>query len=375
VIGFDSGLDITKAGAAQPLSARLWTPKGPTTMGAISPGDTIAVPGGWGRVQQVYPQGEQDIYRMTFQDGSAAESTLNHLWYVHDPQSGWQVVPLQKLASRSWGTLRRTTVPLQGITDFEEQALLIPPYVLGLLLADGSFRRNLFFSNTNLQIVQEIRDQVGTAYAVTQTTPGGYDYRIAYRHAARGRGLGGGTGYYNPLKDELRRLGLWMLGSSEKFIPDLYKYNSVRVRYQLLQGILDGDGFANLHGQPAIEQSSTRLADDITEVVQSLGGYTLRSVKRANRNIRMIKGHPMVSRYDRVHLSIVLDDAPSLFFCDEKRDRCRPRVKAATRKIRHIALARREQAQGIQLKSGLYLTDHFIVTHSETGHPQFVLAF
>jgi hypothetical protein len=367
VVGFGTGLEQTKVGAPQPLSARLWTPEGPTTMGAVGQGDRIAVPRGWGRVRQVYPQGEQDIYRVTFQDGSMAESTLDHLWQVHTPNQGWRVVPLSEIASWPAWKLKRATVPLQGVIDFNEQPVLIPPYVLGLLLADGSFRENLFFSNTNVHIVEMIRDQVGLAYAVNQTYPGGYDYRIAYRAAARGRGKGGGTGGYNPFIQELRRIGLWMLTSSEKFVPDVYKYNTVQVRRQLLQGILDGDGYVNLHGQPAIEQTSTRLASDITEIVQSLGGYTLCSLKRADLRTRMIKGHPMASRYDRVHLSIVIDDASSLFSCAEKRDRCRRRTKAASRKMRRIEFVRREQAQCIQVDGSLYLTDNFIVTHNTMG--------
>lgn len=364
VAGLGSGIDATKVGAPQPLSARVWTPYGPTTMGALAVGDTIAIPSGWGQVEAVYPQGEQDIYRVTFQDGSTAESTLDHAWQVNTPRQGWRPVPLGEIASWSFGKLRRTTVPLQGITEFEEQAVLLPPYVLGLLIADGTFRGNLAFSNANRQIVTTIQEQVGSAYAVNQTAPGISDYRIAYRAASGGRGIGGGTGALNPFISELRRLGLWMLTSPEKFIPDRYKYNSVAVRRQVLQGILDGDGFVNLHGQPAIDQSSPRLADDITEIVQSLGGYTLRATKRANLNTRLINGRAMASRHDLVRLSIVIDDASTLFECDEKRDRCRMRKKAATRKMRAIEFVRREQAQCIKVEGGLYLTDHFIVTHN-----------
>lgn len=364
VVGFGTGLQQTKVGAPQPLSARLWTVKGPTTMGAIVPGDKIAIPGGWSQIRHVYPQGEQDIYCVTFQDGSTAESTIDHLWDVHTPNQGRRVVPLSEIASWPAWKLKRAALPLQGVTEFNEQPILIPPYVLGFLLADGSFRGNLFFSNINLEIVEMIREQVGMSYALNQTQSGKYDYRIAYRESHRGRGIGGGSGSLNPFVQELRRLSLWMLRSSEKFIPDLYKYNTARVRLQLLQGILDGGGYVNLHRQPAIEQTSTRLAEDITEIVQSLGGYTLRTLKRADRSIRFIKGHPMASCHDRIHLTIVIDDATTLFCCIEKRDRCRPRTKTASRKIRHIEFVRREQAQCIQVDGSLYLTDNFIVTHN-----------
>lgn len=365
VVGFGSGLQSTKVGAPQPLSARLWTPDGPTTMGAVRVGDPVATPDGWQPIEAVYPQGEQDIYRVTFQDGAWAECTADHLWRVKPPKADWQDRTLGEIAKWPWWKLRRTVLPLQGVTEFIERPVVIPPYVMGLLLADGCLGpRNLQFTSVKPDVVERIEEEVGAGYAVNQTVDGGIDYRIAYRDAARGRGIGGGTGARNPFKDELRRLGLWGHKAHEKFIPDDYKYTSASARRQLLQGLLDGDGFVNLHGQPAIEQSSARLADDITEVVQSLGGYTLGSTKRANRAFRFIKGRAFRSKHDRVHLSIVIADGASLFATPAKRDRCRARGKAPTRKFRSIEFVRREQAQCIRLPGSLYLTDGFLVTHN-----------
>lgn len=365
VVGFGSGLQSTKVGAPQPLSARLWSPAGPTTMGAVRVGDPVATPAGWQTVEAVYPQGEQDIYRVTFQDGSWAECTADHLWRVKPPKEAWQDRPLADIAAWPWWKLRRTTLPLQGVTEFTEKPVLIPPYVMGLLLADGSLGpHNLQFTSVKPDVVAHVTEEVGAGYAVNQTAEGGIDYRLTYRNAARGRGLGGGTGALNPFKDELRRLGLWGHKAHEKFVPDEYKYTSARARRQLLQGLFDGDGFVNHHGQPAIEQTSPRLADDITEIVQSLGGYTLRSNKRANRSLRWIKGRPFQSRHDRVHLSVVIENGGGLFATPAKRDRCRPRGKLPTRKFRTIEFVRREQAQCIKLSGGLYLTDSFLVTHN-----------
>lgn len=364
VVGFGAGLQQTKVGAPQPVSARLWTPGGPTTMGEIGAGDVVAIPDGWGRVNAVYPQGEQDIYRITFQDGSTAESTADHLWDVDLPNhEKRQTLPLSEIAEFPDWKLRRASLPLQGVTEFAERPTVIPPYVMGLLLADGSFRpRCITFSNTDVEVVELVKEGVPAGYDVNHITRG--DYRISYRTAARGRGAGGGTGDLNPWKDELRRLGLWGLYSHEKFVPDLYKYNSSEVRLQLLRGILDGDGYVNLHGQPALEQTSKRLADDVTFLVQSLGGYTLETDKPADRSVRFINGRPMCSKHDRYHLSIVIDDGRRLFGCSDKRDRCRPRTKAPTRKFRSIERVRREQAQCIEVDGSLYLTDNFIVTHN-----------
>lgn len=363
VLGLEPGLEQTKVGAPQPLSARLWTPSGATTMGEVEVGDMVATPSGWNPVINTYDQGEQDIYRITFQDSSTAESTIDHLWEVKSPNDReYRTLPLSKIAKFPWWKLRYTVLPLQGVTEFDEQMVMIPPYLLGLLISDGSFRGNVFFSNLSEEVVAYAKAEVPDGYSVKNIQFG--DYLISYRAASQGKGKGNGSGNLNPMKDELRRLGLWMLYSYEKFIPDVYKYNSSEVRRDLLRGILDGDGFVNQHGQPALEQTSLRLAQDVTWLVQSLGGYTLQSLKKVNRNTRLIAGRPMHSNHDRYHLSIVIDDAASLFRYSGKKDKCRPRIKPATRKFRSIELVRREETRCLQLEDGLYLTDSFLVTHN-----------
>ena len=365
VLGLGAGLETTKVGAPQPLSAGLWTPTGAICMGDISPGQIIGTPAGWKAVRAVYPQGEQDIYRVTFQDGSTAECTGDHLWQITLPDKRHPVhavAPLAAIAEFPWDKLKRTSIPLQGVTEFDEQPTLIPPYILGLLLGDGTFRHTVCFSNTAREIVEALERELPAGYTLRHIHKG--DYRIVYDDHAKGRGTGNGTGNLHPFKDELRRLGLWMLYSHEKFIPDLYKFNSSEVRREVLRGLLDTDGFVNLHGQPALEQTSARLASDVTWMVQSLGGYTLQTRKRANREIRLIAGRPMASKHDRYHQSIVIADGQELFRYSAKRDRCRPRGKAPTRKFRAIEMVRREQTQCISVDGGLYLTDNFIVTHN-----------
>ena len=62
-------------------------------------------------------------------------------------------------------------------------------------------------------------------------------------------------------------------GSSEKFVPDAYKFASVASRTALLQGLLDTDGCVR-KSDNNIEYTtvSPQLAEDVAFVVQSLGG-------------------------------------------------------------------------------------------------------
>ena len=51
-------------------------------MGSLSIGDLIATPNGFNPVRHIYPQGEKDIYLVTFSDGASTRATLDHLWKV-----------------------------------------------------------------------------------------------------------------------------------------------------------------------------------------------------------------------------------------------------------------------------------------------------
>jgi phosphate starvation-inducible PhoH-like protein len=60
-------------GTAQPLDAQIMTPNGYVTMGSIEVGDyVIGSNGQKTKVLGVYPQGEKDIYKITFSDGSSS---------------------------------------------------------------------------------------------------------------------------------------------------------------------------------------------------------------------------------------------------------------------------------------------------------------
>ncbi len=80
----------------------------------------------------------------------------------------------------------------------------------------------------------------------------------------------------NPVTAVARRLGLNGTRSATKFVPDLYLYNSARVRLAVLQGLLDTDGGPvtqrNRTCRIQYTTTSPRLRDDVIFLVRSLGG-------------------------------------------------------------------------------------------------------
>src|SRR4051794_1338121 len=128
---------------AQPLDAKVLTPRGWTTMGAIRVGDELVNPeGGTARVIGVFPQGERDIYRVTFSDGSSTECDLDHLWQItRDRRKPWRVETLESIKTKLEAESRqnRPYIPLVKNLEFDEEELPIDPYLLGMLLGDGCF--------------------------------------------------------------------------------------------------------------------------------------------------------------------------------------------------------------------------------------------
>jgi hypothetical protein len=69
-----------RAGKAQPLSAKVLTPKGFIKMGDIKIDQEVLTPKGTtAKVIGIFPQPKQQIYKVTLQDGSQTRATGEHL--------------------------------------------------------------------------------------------------------------------------------------------------------------------------------------------------------------------------------------------------------------------------------------------------------
>jgi len=78
-----AGILSPGTGKEQPISTLIPSPRGGILMGNIKVGDVIfGHDGSQISVTAVYPQGEKDIYKITFDDGRTALCGLKHLWSV-----------------------------------------------------------------------------------------------------------------------------------------------------------------------------------------------------------------------------------------------------------------------------------------------------
>jgi replicative DNA helicase len=271
-------------GKAQPLDANVRTLTGWKTMGELEVGDAVAsVDGRPSIVTGIYPQGERQVWRMRFSDGRSAECCAEHLWKVSCRH--WlaprvlrtdeiQVLLTKKrYQDRLW--IERAT------GDFgHQEALPIDPWLLGCLLGDGGLTGtgtgSVRFSTASPQVVELVSARAGEGMDVVHA--GNHDYRIVREDHGHVAGIAGAQA--NPLRVALEALQLSGLPSDRKFIPRLYLEASRDRRLELLRGLLDTDGWVERWGSVRLSTSSRRLADDMVELVRSLGGWCSVSQKQ-----------------------------------------------------------------------------------------------
>ena len=267
------------SGKAQPLSEPVLTPHGWSTMGEIRVGDfVVGCDGTPTRVLGVYPQGKQGIYRLTMNDGTFVRATGDHLWAVRDGKrkmrgSSALVLTTEELLARgiktSQGYNKWYLPEMRPVAFASCEQPPIPPYALGALLGDGGLRVGCpVLSSADVALV----DRVARETATQPRRLNAYDYRLV-------QGGRGGAVRVNTLKNRLIELGLWGKMSKDKFIPPCYLIAPIADRIELLRGLMDTDGCITSVGTGEFNSSSRRLAEDVCDLVRSLGGVTRVRVK------------------------------------------------------------------------------------------------
>lgn len=374
------------AGKAQPLDAKVLTPGGWERMGDIQIGDhVIAGDGSPTRVEAIFPQGDKEIFRVEFSDGSSTETCDEHLWLTHTykERSGSQA---SKKLGKDWGfckpkvrplsEIRKTlksahlgaknhSIPMVESIQFTARPVQLDPYLLGVLLGDGCFRGagTLSFSTADEELISNVKAVLPEGCEVRHRS--GYDYAICQTVGIRW--ASGTTGRWvasHPVVNPLKSLGLYGKYSHEKHVPEEYLFNASEVRLALLRGLMDTDGSVSKRGTGTTFCSTSKaLIDAVTFLVESFGG----TVSTRKKNPRFT--HKGVLRFGREasELHICLPPEVNPFRLSRKASLVRPKSKyRPIRYITEVVSVGRKLAQCIRVAhpSHLYVTDRFIVTHN-----------
>jgi len=267
-------------GKALALGTPLPTPSGWTTMGEVAVGDQVI--GADGRPTRVVAVTEvmqgRPCFEVQFCDGSMIVADAEHQWLTNQLLTDQQGVASVRTTAEIAHTLSAqtreaalnhsvsTTAPL----DLPEGELLVQPYTLGAWLGAGA----------------------GTGASSTLASA---DPEIVMRLEA----------------DELvgdAHLGtIGVLG--DEHIPAAYLRGSHRQRRDLLAGLLDTAGALTPTGLVQFTSTNFRLADDVRELVVSLG-------HRCRVSHRRGRGAPLTSPTE-ITISFSTDD--EVFWLERKR--------------------------------------------------------
>jgi len=147
----------------------------------------------------------------------------------------------------------------------------VDPYLLGLLLGDGTLRGSPKVTTSDLEVVEQIeRHAQRYGLLVSKTDSGGTrtpTYSLV--HPSRRE---------NPLTKQLRQIGVWLSTAREKFVPIEYQCATRIERLELLAGLIDSDGS---YDGKKFEFSSTSaiLSSQVQHIARSLGFLASRSIK------------------------------------------------------------------------------------------------
>ena len=342
-------------GKVQPYDSKIVTPNGYVEMRDIKVGSlVIGADGKAHKVTAVFPHENWDFYKVTFSDGVSTECGKEHLWNVN---TYWQRTSLKHIPGKSYKTssghykkflkpdhsyktmsleeimergLYRGTkkahnfkVPMPKPVEFNEIPVAIDPYTLGCMIGDGSF------SNGILTVCHE-------------------DINETINNLSK---------YYD-----------LSLASGNKYIHHDYLYNSLENRIALFNGLMDTGGTCSKKGYCSYSTKSKQLAEDVKQLVLSLGGFA-----RVNPKQRGYKNKKTGLYVDcGIHYEVYIclyDKSIPIFRLKRKQDRVKYHEEHyAGRFIESVEYSRKADGQCIMVDSDdhLYLTDDFIVTHNTT---------
>lgn len=232
------------------------TPTGWKYHGDLVPGD--AVFGVDGKPVQVVAVSDPTIATLdvTFSDGSILKTHPLHEWTVYDrAQATWRTMETRTIAARTltYGEKRRCVLqlPARPSLDLPRVSLPIDPYVFGAWLGDGTQGKT---------VVTHHKDDVAVVGAIVAA---GHERTHAWD-------ANGGTtlqSNFPSLKPGLEVSGAY----HQKHIPPRYLRASEDQRLELLAGLIDTDGSVGKDGRVRIVTVSDALAQDVMELIRTLG--------------------------------------------------------------------------------------------------------
>ncbi len=337
------------------------TPNGWVEHGTLKVGDyVIGSDGNPTKVLKVNPTIKKDFYKITFSDGTIVESCDEHLWSVQTTNhkkrnNGFVTKPLKELiGDLTYGTKGNLKwyIPMVKPIEFNKRSIDLDPYLLGCLLGDGGITQRTTLSSIDIDLINECRNRLPDGHYIEQIK-NTCDYSLT-----------GPFDNENLITLSLKKYKLFGCKSDTKFIPDNYKFNTKKIRLEILQGLLDTDGYCGKDGTIQFYSTSKQLSNDVKELIQSFGGVARQSSKIGK--YKKPDGTIVECKLCYI-LTINLPESIIPFKLQRKIDRITTTRKyLPSRGIKSIEYSRTTEGQciSVEAEDHLYVMDKYVVTHN-----------
>ena len=229
--------------------------------------------------------------------------------------------------------------------------LPLAPYLIGALLGDGGLTGgSVRFTSADVEVVDQLQPLLPPPVRITKVQEP-YYYALSTPRGAK-----------NPLIAALKAIGMWGVIGHEKRVPTAYLHGSAEQRTDLLRGLMDTDGACTERGHVFFASSSRGLADDVVEIVRSLGGKA-----HWRRQASYLTREGATKRVRDMYIVIVRLPTANPFRLPRKAERWfRPTSRRDERVMYKIEPDGVADAVCIEVDhpESTYITDDYIVTHN-----------
>lgn len=352
--------------------------------GDLVPGDRVFKRDGSPQeVLAVFPQGEQDVYRVHTWDGRHLDVGGPHLWGVYTrsmrerKREGFDVQPrvmttmdmlesgVLNIHPKSGAKRMKFFIPMNEAVQWPDAHLPVDPYVVGVFIGNGCLtRKPLRLSSDDIDVVRRISETIG------------FEFKEDNAHYCWLFKTGEKFGHRDSLvqtKDIFAKVPeLIGVYSTERRIPRQYMAASVGQRWELVRGLFDTDGsIVKDRYDVSYSTSSQGLAEDVRELLFSLGvSNTMNTYMRTDDDGR-------VSTEYTIYVKSSNDDKTRFFWLERKRA-IAEEAKVATKgrervkKFDMVGITKIEKLPYRESSSCIYVADDehlyqagdFIVTHN-----------
>ena len=313
------------------------------------------------RIIQVHPEVSLEKWEVIFSDGTSTEVASDHLWNAWKGRKGRKIANKRTFGEASAEVVEtkemaewikrgyKPQIPVcspQPFNIVSGEKSKINPYLLGVLLGDGCITP----TNNTITCDEKDKDHYRKILGNVDIT---YISHNTIRFVGEKNRL---------LNKKLELHGLNRLKSKNKFIPKAYKYSSVKDRLDIVNGLMDTDGWSAKNKNACYYDTiSPHLANDMAFILRSLG-----AVVTITKGIGAYKKNGVkIICNDVYHLYIKYANPDGLFKLKRKKHGIFGKniVQKSVSEIR-VGGTITGRCITVSNPNGLYITNDFIVTHN-----------